>query len=57
MPASGLLTVLNGNDPSKVNSFAQPTNIAPVESTIAIKGKQVVLTAAPYFFSIIRLKK
>lgn len=56
LPAKGLLTVLQSNNLANVNSFTTPKNVAPVESDIAIKGKQINLTAAPYSFSVIRVK-
>lgn len=39
-----------------INSFDNPTNVAPVESTIALKGKRVNLVAAPYSFNVLRIK-
>lgn len=56
LASSALLTVLQGNAPNSVNSFNQPQNIAPVESQIAVKGKQLTLMVAPYSFSVIRVK-
>jgi len=56
MPAQGLLTVLQSNDPSNVNSFDTPQHVAPKESAIIIKGKKIDLSAAPYSFSVIRVK-
>ncbi|MEO5892643.1 MAG: alpha-L-arabinofuranosidase C-terminal domain-containing protein [Ferruginibacter sp.] len=56
MPSQGQLTVLQSNDLNKVNSFDLPQNVAPKESTIAIRGKKIDLTAAPYSFSVIRVK-
>jgi alpha-L-arabinofuranosidase len=56
LPAKGLLTVLQVNDLNDVNSFAQPKNVAPVESEIALKGKQIAFIAVPYSLSIIRIK-
>ncbi len=56
LPAKGLLTVLQSNNLANVNSFTTPKNVAPVESDIAIKGKQINLTLAPYSFSVIRVK-
>jgi alpha-L-arabinofuranosidase len=55
LPAKGLLTVLQGGEPANVNSFNQPNNVAPVETTIALKGKQLEFIAAPYSFSVIRI--
>ncbi|MEO6719029.1 MAG: alpha-L-arabinofuranosidase C-terminal domain-containing protein [Ferruginibacter sp.] len=56
LPAKGVLTVLRGNDPNNLNSFASPKNVAPVDSEISLKGKQINFTAAPYSFSVIRIK-
>lgn len=39
-----------------LNSFDSPTNVAPVESTITIKGKKIVLNSSPYSFSVLRVK-
>lgn len=52
----GKLTVLKSNDLNAVNSFDHPTNVAPQESVIAISGKKMTLTAAPYSFSVLRIK-
>ncbi|MEP7106490.1 MAG: alpha-L-arabinofuranosidase C-terminal domain-containing protein [Ferruginibacter sp.] len=56
LPAKGLLTVLQSNDENSVNSIAQPQNVIPVESVIALKGKEINLVAAPYSFSVIKVK-
>jgi alpha-L-arabinofuranosidase len=48
--------VLQSNDLSQVNSFDSPGNIAPKETTIAIKGKKINVTVAPYSFNVIRVK-
>lgn len=52
----GKLTVLKSNDLNAVNSFDKPMNVAPQESVIAINGKKITLTAAPYSFSVLRVK-
>jgi alpha-L-arabinofuranosidase len=52
----GQLTVLQSDDLNAVNSFSQPQYIAPKESTIAIKGNKINWEAAPYSFSILRVK-
>jgi len=44
------------SDLTAVNSFDSPTNVAPVESTIAIKNKKIILNTAPYSFSVLRVK-
>ncbi len=56
MPSQALLTVLQSNELQEVNSFDKPQNIAPVESTINIKGKAINFTAAPNSFSVIKVK-
>ena len=54
--AKGLLTTLQSDDLNSVNSFSQPQNVAPKESSVAIKGNKINLTSLPYSFSVIRLK-
>lgn len=56
--AVGKLFVLQNNNPTAVNSFENATNIAPVESTIAVnaKAKKVSVTLAPKSFNVIRIK-
>ncbi|CAN5655842.1 alpha-L-arabinofuranosidase C-terminal domain-containing protein [soil metagenome] len=56
LQSKGLLTVLKGEEPGNMNSFNQPKNVAPVESEISIKGKKIAFVAAPYSFSVIRVK-
>lgn len=56
MPSQASLTVLQSNDPLVMNSFDVPLQVAPKESTIAVKGKLVNLVAAPYSFSVIKVK-
>jgi alpha-L-arabinofuranosidase len=56
LPGEGKLTVLQGNDLAAVNTFDQPKQIAPKESTISIKNKKITLAAAPYSFSVLRIK-
>lgn len=53
--AKGKLTVMQ-SDLTALNSFDSPTNVAPVESTIAIKGKTIQLNSSPYSFSVLRVK-
>ena len=56
LAAQGSLTVLQSDDFYSVNSFTNPENIAPKQSTINIKGKKIDLTAAPYSFTVLRVK-
>ncbi|HEX6427361.1 MAG TPA: alpha-L-arabinofuranosidase C-terminal domain-containing protein [Niastella sp.] len=53
--SKGKLTVMQ-SDLTTVNSFDSPTNVAPVESTIVIKGKKIILNNSPYSFSVLRVK-
>jgi alpha-L-arabinofuranosidase len=52
----GKLTVLQGSNLTVVNSFDQPTQVSPKESVINIKNKKFDYTAAPYSFSVLRIK-
>jgi len=56
LAAQAKLTVLQSDNLYSVNSFAEPQKIAPKESVVAIKGKMINLVAAPYSFSILRVK-
>jgi alpha-L-arabinofuranosidase len=56
LAAQGAITVVQASDLGMMNSFASPKQVAPVESTIAIRGKQVNLVAPPYSFSVLRIK-
>jgi alpha-L-arabinofuranosidase len=56
MPAGGTLIVLKSNALETVNSFANPTAVAPVTQTIAVNGKELQLALAPYSFSVIRIQ-
>jgi alpha-L-arabinofuranosidase len=55
LAAKGKLTVMQ-SELTALNSFDSPTNVAPVESTIAIKGKKIQLNNSPYSFSVLRVK-
>ena len=52
----GLLITLQSDDLNSMNSFNAPQNVAPKESTIAIKGNKINLTSMPYSFSVIKVK-
>jgi alpha-L-arabinofuranosidase len=56
LAANATLTILKSDDLNTVNSFNAPQQVAPKESTIAVKNKKLLLTAAPYSFSVIRVK-
>jgi alpha-L-arabinofuranosidase len=50
------LQLLQQNDLTALNSIAAPQQVAPVESVININGKKFDYTAAPYSFSVLRIK-
>ena len=52
----GKLTVMQSTDLNQVNSFDQPLVVSPKESTIAVKSKKFEYTAAPYSFTVLRIK-
>jgi alpha-N-arabinofuranosidase len=54
--SQGRLTVLKSDDLFRVNSFGRPQNIAPAESSLPIRGKKISLSAAPYSFTVLRVK-
>jgi alpha-N-arabinofuranosidase len=54
--SQGQLTVLKSDDLFGVNSFGSPQHIAPAQSAIAIKGRKINIAAAPYSFSVLRVK-
>jgi alpha-N-arabinofuranosidase len=50
------MEVLKSEDLNMVNSLEKPTLISPVESEIALKGKNLSPALAGYSFSVIRIK-
>lgn len=56
LASKGSATVLKSESLDAVNSLDQPGNISPVENKIAIKGKKVNVTMAPYSFYVIKVK-
>ena len=54
--SQGLVTTLQSDDFNSENSFSNPKNVAPKESTVAIKGKKIIFISLPYSFSVIRIK-
>jgi alpha-L-arabinofuranosidase len=55
LAAKGKLITMKA-DLTAINSFNNPTNVVPVESTISLKGKQATITSDPYSFNVIRVK-
>ncbi|CAN5784917.1 alpha-L-arabinofuranosidase C-terminal domain-containing protein [soil metagenome] len=56
LAAQASLTVLKSDHLFTVNSFAEPQKVAPKEGVTAVKNKKILLAAAPYSFSVIRVK-
>ena len=56
LPATALVTTLQGSNIQAVNSFANPQNVSPKESNIMVKDRQIDLALAPYSLSVIKLK-
>ncbi len=52
----GRLIVLKGSDLATMNSFTQPQQIAPKEYNLPVRNKKFTLEAAPYSFSVLRVK-
>jgi len=52
----GLVTTLQSDDLNGINTFSQPQNVAPKETSVAIKGNKINLTSLPYSFSVIKIK-
>lgn len=50
------LTVLQSNEPDAVNTFRQPAQVAPRESSVSIKNNKLVLNAPAYSLSVIRVR-
>ena len=53
---SAAIEVLKSGDLQLANTFAQPAGISPQQQTIALKGKKLPVTLAPYSFQVIRVK-
>jgi len=50
------LQLLQNNDLNAMNSFDQPANISPKASTITVNSKKINYKAAPYSFSVIKIR-
>ena len=50
------VTTLQSDDLSSENSFSNPENVAPKESSVGVKGKKIVYTSLPYSLSVIRIR-
>jgi alpha-L-arabinofuranosidase len=47
---------LSSEELDKVNTLGNPPAVAPVEKQLAVKGKKLKLSLAPYSFSVVRVK-
>jgi alpha-L-arabinofuranosidase len=50
------LQLLQSNNLDALNSFENPFNISPKQSTLPVKAKKLEYTAAPYSFGVIKIK-
>jgi alpha-L-arabinofuranosidase len=55
LDAMGTITVLKSQDLNAVNSF-DAANIKPSDEKIAVKGKAVNISLAPYSLSVLKIK-
>ncbi|MBE7173237.1 MAG: alpha-L-arabinofuranosidase [Williamsia sp.] len=55
LPSNARLSVLTAN-PADVNSFASPTQVAPTDTQISLKGNQLSLSLEPYSLNVVRIK-
>ncbi len=56
LAATAHVEVLKNDDLQLANSFAQPAGISPQPTTLALKGKKLPVTLAPYSFQVIKIK-
>jgi alpha-L-arabinofuranosidase len=56
LAATAKLTVLQSDDLYSVNTFETPTKVAPQEREMVVKGKQIIVSTAPYSFTVLRVK-
>ena len=54
--STGKLITLQSDDLRAMNSFENPTNVAPKEENINVNSKGTSLTLKPYSFTIVRVK-
>ena len=50
------VTTLQSDDLSSENSFSHPENVAPKESSVTVKNREINFTSGRYSFSVIRVK-
>ncbi len=50
------VTTLQSDDLTNMNSFSEPKNVAPKESSLSLKGNKINFDSKPYSFSVIRIK-
>lgn len=55
-PSTATVTTLQSNDLNSANSFSNPENVVPKESSVNVKGSKINFTTLPYSFSVIRVR-
>lgn len=53
---NGTITTLQSADLGQTNNFDHPTNVAPKESALPIKGRKIPLTLEPYSVNVVRIQ-
>jgi alpha-N-arabinofuranosidase len=56
LASSGTMAILQSDRKDAVNSLDHPGNIHPVEKTIDVKGKKVLLSVSPLSLTVLKLK-
>ncbi|MEO8108633.1 MAG: alpha-L-arabinofuranosidase C-terminal domain-containing protein [Ginsengibacter sp.] len=50
------VTTLHSDDLTSMNSFSDPKNVAPEQSSLSLEGSAINFNSKPYSFSVIRIK-
>ncbi len=50
------VTTLQSDDLTSMNSFGDPKNVAPQQSSLSLKGNVINFISQPYSFSVLRIK-
>ncbi len=54
--STAAITTLQSDDLTSMNSFSDPKNVAPKQSSIPLKGNAINFTSQPHSLSVIRIK-
>lgn len=56
LASTATVTVLHNDDKQAVNSLDNPAEVAPVTTTLKLKGKKLSVSMEPYSFTVVRIK-